>query len=531
MKFSALLLATIANGFPLRNPLEQSILDLQLEGAEHLLDLEEHLSHDSITFPDPRKLGKAKYDLLPEIDTDALQALINERGLKDRAETLFSIAEQSIPEYGHPTRVIKSKGHWGTIQYIATELRKMGAYYTVKTQRFKALDSKINSYSLLIDGVQPKSVKPLSLTPPTKDVKPVHGNLVLAKNFGCSLEDYPANLTAGNIVLVPRGECSFGDKSVNSGIAGAVGVIIYDKDDLHGTLGEPTGKEVAAVSIVEADARPFVEKLTKDPSYKFEVTLYVDSYVKYVPTLNVVAETVFGDHDNVVALGAHSDSVAEGPGINDDGSGSISLLEVAKYLTQFKIKNAVRFAWWAAEEEGLLGSTFYANSLTPEENSKVRLFMDYDMMASPNYEYQIYEANNVDHPNGSGDLKDLYVDWYKSKGLNYTFVPFDGRSDYVGFIDNGIPAGGIATGAEGIKTKEGVEKFGGVAGEQFDQCYHELCDDLTNPDYEAWVINTQLIAHSVAVYAKSFDDFPARDLTKINSIGKGFQYRGSFAVY
>lgn len=76
----------------------------------------------------------------------------------------------------------------------------------------------------------------------------------------------------------------------------------------------------------------------------------------------------------------------------------------------------------------LLGSNYYAAHLSPEENAKVRVFMDYDMMASPNYEYQVYDANNKDHPNGSGTLKDLYIDWYVSHGYNYTLTPFDGRS-------------------------------------------------------------------------------------------------------
>merc|ERR1712226_556637 len=147
-----------------------------------------------------------------------------------------------------------------------------------------------------------------------------------------------------------------------------------------------------------------------------------------------------------------------------------------------------------------------------------------------NYEYQIYDANNDDHPNGSGNLKDLYVDWYKEQGLNYTFVPFDGRSDYVGFIDAGIPAGGIATGAEGVKTKEGQDSFGGEAGKWFDPCYHQLCDDLTNPDYNAWVVNTKLIAHSVATYAKSFAGFPEREVS-VASVASGqfsdsLKYRG-----
>ncbi|KAK6457304.1 aminopeptidase yscIII transferrin receptor [Scheffersomyces xylosifermentans] len=510
MKFGTISLATslailsAINALPLGlnlNDIQQSVLQWNVAGGLSIGDLAENV------------LSEEAFHELPEIDTEALQAYVNQKGLKARAETLFQLAKSSIGPYGHPTRVIGSPGHWGTVRYIESELRKLGGYYTFETQSFTAVDGKVNSYSLLIDGVEPKSLEALSLTPPTPDGRPVHGNLVLVKSYGCSLDDFP-KFSTGNIVLIERGECAFGDKSINAGLAGAVGAIIYDKEPLHGTLGTPTGKEIATVSIAEKDAKAFIHALKKDPHHEFETTLYVDSYVKNITTLNVVAETRFGDHNNVVSLGAHSDSVTEGPGINDDGSGTISLLEVAKYLTKFKINNAVRFAWWAAEEEGLLGSDYYANSLSPEENAKLRLFMDYDMMASPNYEYEVYDANNKDHPNGSGDLKDLYIDWYTSHGFNYTLVPFDGRSDYVGFINNGIPAGGIATGAEGVKTPEGQEKFGGSAGKWFDPCYHQLCDDLSNPDYDAWVANTKLIAHSVATYAKSFKGFPKREFKK-----------------
>lgn len=467
----------------------------------------------------------------PEVDTEKLQESITADALKHRAEVLFNISKASIGEYDHPTRVIGSPGHWGTVNYILGELELLARYYTWEVQKFEAVDGRVKSFSLLIDGVQPKSVSALSLTPPTPDQAPVHGNLVLVSNYGCDLADFPANLTAGNIVLIERGECAFQNKSINAGKAGAVGAIIYDKaGQLHGTLGDPTGEEVPTVSISQKDAQQYVDKLTKKPAHEFETTLFVDSYVRKVKTTNVVAETRGGDHDNVVSLGAHSDSVAEGPGINDDGSGTISLLEVAKQLTNYKVNNAVRFAWWAAEEEGLLGSYAYANSLTEEENKKLRLFMDYDMMASPNYEYEIYDANNKDHPNGSGDLKDLYINWYKSHGLNYTLVPFDGRSDYVGFIDNGIPAGGIATGAEGVKSAKSQAKFGGEKGKWFDPCYHQLCDDLSNPDYGAWVVNTKLIAHSVATYAKSFEGFPEREITEVtaNAVkpSSQFQYRG-----
>ena len=155
----------------------------------------------------------------------------------------------------------------------------------------------------------------------------------------------------------------------------------------------------------------------------FNATAWVDSYVKNAKTLNIIAQTTAGDPENVVMLGAHSDSVAAGPGINDDGSGSISLLEVATALTNYTVNNQVRFAWWAAEEEGLLGSDYYVSQLTPEENSKIRVFMDYDMMASPNFAYQVYDANNEVNPPGSGELKQLYIDYYNSQGVNHTSFP------------------------------------------------------------------------------------------------------------
>jgi aminopeptidase Y len=173
-------------------------------------------------------------------------------------------------------------------------------------------------------------------------------------------------------------------------------------------------------------------------------------------------------------LGGHSDSVAEGPGINDDGSGTISVLEVATQLAKYDVNNCVQFGFFAGEEEGLLGSDYFVSSLTDEEKSKIALFMDYDMMASPNFAYQVYNATNEENPAGSAEIKQLYIDWYEAHDLNYTLIPFDGRSDYDGFIRNGIPGGGVACGAEGVKTKEEQEMFGGEAGEWFDSCYHQV---------------------------------------------------------
>lgn len=138
----------------------------------------------------------------------------------------------------------------------------------------------------------------------------------------------------------------------------------------------------------------------------------------------------------------------------------------------------------------------------------MRLYMNYVMMASPNYAYRIYDANNKNYPNGSGELKNHYIDWYKLQDLNYTLVPMDGRSDYVGVVDEGILTGGISAGSDQDKTENGQELFRGEAGKPLDPCYHQRCDNLSNLDYIAQFINTKLIAHSVATYAESLDHFP-----------------------
>ena len=443
------------------------------------------------------------------VDSEALQAKIDGKNLLARAEDLYKLAELSFHDYNHPTRVIGSAGHAATLEYIYATIQKLGSYYNISEQSFPAYSGNVYESRLVLGDEVIANASAMSLTPPTKDNEPVYGEVILVANSGCSASDYP-EAVKGNIAFVERGKCGFGDKSTLAGRAGATAAVIYnnEKGALHGTMGTPNDDQIATFGISDEEAEKTLKKLKAGKST--DAIAYIDGEVKTIHTLNIVAQTAQGDPNNCVMLGAHSDSVPEGPGINDDGSGTLSLLEVATHLTSFDVNNCVRFAWWAAEEEGLVGSDFYAASLSPAENEKVRLFMDYDMMGSPNFAYQIYNATNDASPVGSEELRDLYVDWYEAHNLSYTFIPFDGRSDYDGFIRAGIPAGGIATGAEGIKTKEEAKAFGGKAGDWYDPCYHQLCDDVGNVNVTAWEINTKLIAHSVATYAKSFDGFPER---------------------
>lgn len=331
----------------------------------------------------------------------------------------------------------------------------------------------------------------MSLTPPTSGKKAVFGPLILVKNQGCDASDYPEEIN-GAIALIKRGTCSFGDKSALAGKAGAIAAVVYnnEKGSVSGTLGTPSKHHVATFGISNEDAQPLIEELGTGKT--IPSSAYMDAIVQKTGTTNIIAQTKGGDQENCVMLGGHSDSVAEGPGINDDGTGSLTLLEVATALVNYKVNNCVRFAWWAGEEEGLLGSDYYVSQLSEEENLKIRLFMDYDMMASPNFAYQVYNATDAANPEGSEELRDLYTEYYQAHGQNWTYIPFDGRSDYDAFIKNGIPGGGIATGAEGVKTKEEVKMFGGKAGEWYDPCYHQLCDDLKNLAMDAWEMNTKV---------------------------------------
>ena len=209
--------------------------------------------------------------------------------------------------------------------------------------------------------------------------------------------------------------------------------------------------------------------------------------------------------------GAHLDSVIEGPGINDNGSGSAALLETALMMAKVKPENTVRFAWWAAEEQGLVGSADYVEGLSQAELDRIALYLNYDMVGSPNYIFMVYDADEssfpapegVPIPPGSAAIEDLYESYYTLIGEPYDDTEFDGRSDYQAFIEDGIPAGGLFTGAEVLKTEQQEAIWGGTTGEQFDPCYHQACDTFDNVDLHALEVNSDLIAFAQLTFAYS----------------------------
>lgn len=298
---------------------------------------------------------------------------------------------------------------------------------------------------------------------------------------GCEAEDF-AGFPAGGVALVQRGSCDFSLKAVNAQAAGASAVIVSNdgRAGLVGMIGDATGLTIPAVFA----STEVGQDLYATPGAT--VTVTVDYFAEERVTYNVFAETNTGDDSNVVMAGAHLDSVQAGAGINDNGSGSAALLETAIQMQRVKPTNTVRFAWWGAEEEGLLGADYYVSNLTPEEIDEIALYLNFDMIGSPNYVYGVYDGDNSSGtapegfiPAGSAQIEDVFEQFYAAEGLPFQDTEFSGRSDYGPFIAVGIPAGGLFTGAEGVKTEEEAARFGGLAGVAYDPCYHQLCDNLT----------------------------------------------------
>jgi Zn-dependent M28 family amino/carboxypeptidase len=326
---------------------------------------------------------------------------------------------------------------------------------------------------------------------------------------GCEPADF-AGFPAGNIALLQRGDCTFEIKAETAAAAGAAGIVIFNQ----GNTADAARQGLPAVTLTANNTSgipmvgipyPLGERLAAVQGLQMRVSVNSERVMR--PTANVFAETSRGDDSNVVMVGAHLDSVIAGPGINDNGSGSGAILEVAEQMKKVKPRNTVRFAWWGAEESGLVGSDLYVAGLTDEERANIALYLNFDMVGSPNYVRFVYDGDGSQFglagPPGSGAIEAFFTDFYDDRRLASEPTQIDFRSDYSAFFENDIPFGGVFSGADGIKTPEQVAIYGGVANEQYDQCYHSACDTFDNVDLEVLDLNADAIAAGTLTYAMS----------------------------
>jgi Zn-dependent M28 family amino/carboxypeptidase len=325
---------------------------------------------------------------------------------------------------------------------------------------------------------------------------------------GCKASDFDGLGMQGAVVLVDRGTCPFAQKEDAAAQRGAVAMIVADNVDeqqMGGTLGANTDVKIPVVGVTKSIG----VQLRVQPG---RTTIKLNARSQSFKARNVVAQTKTGSPTGVVMAGAHLDSVPEGPGINDNGSGVAAVLETAVQLGNSpKVNNAVRFGFWGAEELGLIGSRNYVESLNLDALKDIALYLNFDMLASPNPGYFTYDGDQslpLDArgqpvvPEGSAGIERTLVAYLKSFGKTAQDTSFDGRSDYDGFALAGIPAGGLFSGAEGKKSDEQAKLWGGTANEPFDPNYHQKTDTLDHIDRTSLGINGGGVAYAVALYAQ-----------------------------
>ena len=451
-------------------------------------------------------------------------------------------AWQAIADANGGIRVSGTPGYDASVDYVVSALEAAGYDVTIQPFLYNAfITLGPSTLQQLAPGavvyVEGTDYDLMSQTDPgdvTGAVTAVDLSLGLgnASTSGCEAADF-AGFTPGNIALIQRGACSFQLKAENAAAAGAVGVIIFNQGNdpgrlglINGTLSEGYAGGIPVMFATYARG----EEWAATPG--LIMSMIADTQRGESLTFNVLAETKGGDPNNVVMAGAHLDSVDEGPGIQDNGSGSAAILEVALQMAKVKPRNKVRFAWWGAEESGLVGSDIYVlgdpaqpgTGLSAEELAKIALYLNFDMIGSPNYVRFIYDGDGsafgLNGPAGSEVIERFYEDFYAARGLASEPTEISFRSDYAAFFESGIPFGGLFTGAEGIKTDAQAATYGGTAGEQYDPCYHLACDTFDNISLEVLDVNSDAVAASVLQYAMNTEtinglrgkgNFAARD--------------------
>ncbi|MBY7782183.1 M20/M25/M40 family metallo-hydrolase [Vibrio fluvialis] len=508
---------------------------------------------------------------------------IQQSDVVDHLQTLEGLASPTSDNSGI-TRAAGSQGYQESVEYIIATMKEHGYKVTTQEFDFRAWEElanthlNVNGNELLSTRSAPEGTEPdyAAMSYSGGSNGELSGELVFVTpdfNFdsdtydssdGCEASDFEGKAIAGKIAVIQRGSCSFSDKVINAQNAGAIAAIIFNQGNdegrkgvVNGTLGSDTSATIPAFGVRFELGESWYQAAQ---SASVPAVLNIDVKDEMVVTQNVIAETRGGNPNNVVMLGAHLDSVPEGPGINDNGSGTAGLLEYAVKLADLKVpvKNRVRFAWWAAEEAGLVGSEYYTNELfAPLYNkaqqqimdelgisdpaqltdaqlelvdarynklNKVKLYLNFDMIGSPNYIYGVMDGDlsdtkdspdnaytgDFEPPYGTSDIESIFNEFFTSKDSATVPQALSKRSDYAGFADWGVAFGGLFTGAEQTKTAEEVEQFGGDIDVAYDVCYHQACDDLNNISQQALWVNTQALAYVTTYYAMSNPLFPAQ---------------------
>lgn len=335
---------------------------------------------------------------------------------------------------------------------------------------------------------------------------------------GCEANDFAGLDFSGpaDIALIQRGACLFSTKAANAEAAGAEAVILFNQGDNPNREGLIVGN----AATLPGGSPSNLQIPVVGASFFQGIALAVigaQAYIQVDPmeirtNENILAELPGRNGQNVIVVGGYLDTVPDGPGINDNGSGSAAILETALHMAKVQPWNTVRFAWWGASELNLIGSDAYVSGLTQQELDAIALYLDFSIIGSPNYVRFVLDGDGSDSPvpagaYGAASIEKFFQDFYADRGLASEVYPLFslGVSNYAAFYESDIPIGGVTTGGFEIKTPEQSAIYGGVAGEQLDPCIHLACDTYDNVSLAVLDLNSDAVAASTLTYAMSTD--------------------------
>ncbi|MGH1344510.1 MAG: M20/M25/M40 family metallo-hydrolase [Nannocystales bacterium] len=422
---------------------------------------------------------------VPVVDCENFPSSIDADSLMAHLAELQAIGDE------HGNRSVGTPGYDASADYVRARLASVG-YDTAVDQDFEATvfeELSLTSFSSSAPVGQTYVVEEDFYTARYSGAGTVTAEVVAIdvnlngnndNNSACQPDDFNG-FPPGAIALIQRGSCTFINKVNRAAEAGASGVILFNQGGNDNRLDaflagiDPDNKNNPPTVVTS-----YAVGAALAQAVGVEATIDVDAITEERSTRNILVERVGTDPSQVVMFGAHLDSVAAGPGINDNGTGSMAMLAIAERLAQCDPARTVRFAWWGAEEIGLVGSRHYVENLPESERESLMFYLNFDMIGSPNFVRFVHDGDGSRYGNagapGSDALELFFHEYFEAQGLPVTEARFDGRSDYGPFLDADIPTGGLFTGAEGSKSGQEVELYGGEQGEAYDACYHLACD-------------------------------------------------------
>lgn len=421
---------------------------------------------------------------------------------------------QRIADANDDNRADGSPGFEASVEYVAQLLRDKG--FDVQTPEFERLSGSRGGDPVLTVAGRQYRVEQVSLLLTT----PPGGLRALSfrpgKSAGCARADYAGVSVKRAVAVVDDSGCSIVDKQNIALAEGAVGLLVVSKASPANPVGAPPGlftpgyysNLTVPVGVIDPTADAALRR-TNAP-----VTLVLDNEPVMTRSRNVIAQTRSGDTQNVITVGANLDSVRSGPGINDNGSGVAAALETALQLgARPDAANAVRFAFWGSAEISTDGSSNYVRSLSNEQLDDIALYLNVDMIASPNAGYFTADgdqsgqtgAEPVAVPEGSAGIERQLAGHLNLTGVRPADMALGRNTDYAPFLAAGIPVGGLTTGSSQRKTEVQERLWGGRAGVPFDPNYHTARDTIDNVDRHALGIMAATLAFAVGSYAQSIE--------------------------